>query len=211
MQDNYPTTEDVKNAFPPGLTVPDGLERYLSSAIAKWKEMTGYPVFLGETSDFVARYNPAGPDGILDLKGGFWEVSEVRYGVIGASAGTVITLGTDYDLLPRNPEHEGQGWNEIQFYVAFLRVQPCPMMYRGTIQITGKRGWGRQLPDDAWLAIRDEAAAEAYWQTVNPDGRLKKIKQGPVETELDVTDNWAREGCMKFDSAVTRYGRKGGM
>lgn len=179
--DAYPTLDDLSDLLDDsGLALPSTAGKKLAAMIARFEELTGYRPFLGASAETEVPFDAPPPSMVLDLKGGFWEVSEVRVGVTYASTGTLLVPNRDYVLRPYEADGDNTGYTEIEFLCG---VPDVPR----SVRVKGKRGYARQIPDDAHLAILRGALAECVMTAQGGEGAIRREKQGPVEYEYDTT------------------------
>lgn len=191
----YPTELDLQAFLVSAGVVssaPSGVASYVEGAIAEWERCTGYKPFLGESSDSSDYFNGPYPSKHLDLCGGYVSITSLAIGITATDdTGTVQTANQDWF-----PEHQGEAITGIEFtgLVSGLR----------SIKIVGKKGYSATLPADAYQAILQKAAADAF-PYLTQGGDAKRIKQGPVEYEF----NESQIGLWQkgFDMAVRRYRR----
>jgi len=202
-QDAYPIEADVASFFTDqGITAPTGLDKYLAAAIARFEKETGYKPFLGAAEETTVLFDAPAWDGVLDLRGGFWDISAITTSNYPGLTARTIDLDTEVQLLPLEADGTELGYNEIRFLV---RVVELP----GSVRITGKRGYAEKLPDDAWQAIIEGAAAMAFLKTVGT-GAVKREEIGTHKVEYDLTTAWNNKHeswSDTFDGTIARYRR----
>ena len=150
----YPTAAQVETFLSAaGVTLPSGWDTTseIQAAIAEWEQLTGYSPFFATTQTRV--FNPPGfgPNNYWAVRGG-QNVLKLDSPLISVSAlsvsGVARTAGTDYYLGQPN---EARHWF-IRFARAVTGLQDC-------ISITGSWGYGANVPDNAFQAIKKKAAA----------------------------------------------------
>lgn len=176
MQSDFASVEEISNALiEQGVTPPSGLASIRAAVIRDWNLKTDYVPFLGAANVTEHTYDPPFKirDFTLDLGGGFWQVDSV------ALNGTVLTAGTDYDLLPLDAANLGRGWDKLRF-------RNHPGYAPSSIVIEGKRGYAENLPDDVYEATSNEMCRRAVAKSQDAIASdLQEIKQGPVTIKLE--------------------------
>lgn len=175
------------------------LDAILAALTREFETKTGRRPFLSTGSNTVRYFDPPdGRSGRLLLSIDAYDVDEVRTGYSSSSAGTVLTEGTDYVLGPVEKASE-----EPYAWIEFLT---SPGYLRGSVKVTAK--FGREtVPDDAWLAMCNQAAVMALMRSQNPAGVLTKVKQGDLEytwggnSNKSLFEQWGDE----WRSVIGRY------
>lgn len=202
-QDNHPSVGDIQAAFEQkGITPPSGLDRIRAGVIADLHRITCYHPFLGANIDVEVTLDPPYKvrGFILDLEGGFWEITSITRGVTAYSTGTLLVEGTDYDLLPLDASTEERGWNEVRF-------RAHPGLEPASIVIVGKRGYARQLPDDLFDAELDEMCRRAESKIASSTSNVEEIKQGPVTVKFGKSGGSWSDADKRFKSVARSYMR----
>jgi hypothetical protein len=180
----YPTKAEVDAylATLPNLTVPAAFDTdpTIRAAIAEWERLTEYRPFLSGTAAS-RTFDPPGPKTTRPTRGGgrtlrlgagLVSLSSLTVGVEGGSAGTALTLDTDFWLWPANAAALSRPYTAIEF-ACVQWGQPR------SIVINGVWGYGATIPDDAWKAVRDLAAADA----------MREIREGLGLGSVEVKDD----------------------
>jgi hypothetical protein len=173
----YPTEADLQ-AF---LGVTSDVADEVASAISEWETKTSWIPFLAESSDSTEYFD--GPNSPV-LPVGYASITSVSIGITSTdNTGTALVLNEGY-------------WLEFNLRKAITGIRFGWHSIRGwkTIKIIGKKGYSSSIPDEVWLAILHRAAVKAL-PKINQMGSVIKIKQGPVEYDLDKTreSEWAQE------------------
>lgn len=184
----WPTEAEVGAAVASqGLTAPADLDVHIGAAITSFQDMTGFNPFLEGASDD-RRYDPPEYSDTLDLRGGFTSVTEVRVGLsYSDTTGTVLVETRDFDLLPLNARERNKPFTSIRFQSS-LGCLP------NSIKVTGLPGFDDEIPDDAWLAVRDAAMGLALLEILSGASTASEVQQGPVRIKFD-----NEEGRSKID------------
>jgi hypothetical protein len=150
----YPTAAQVETFLSTaGVTLPSGWDTTseLEAAIAEWEQLTGFSPFIATTQTRV--FNPPGfgPSNYWAMRGG-QNVLKLDCPLISISAisvaGVAKTQGTDYYIgQPNDPRH---------YFIRFVRAVTG---FPESISIAGSWGWGANVPDNAFQAIKKKAAA----------------------------------------------------
>lgn len=181
------------------------LDVYLNAAITEFESRTGWQPFLEEAEDSTWWFDPPKyADRILDLEGGFTEITSVTIGADRGMTGTVLTVLTDFVMKSYNLGIF-RPWNRIQFLTS-------PGYAPRSVKVIGLRGACATVPDDVFAAIRDYAGALAMPAITQALGAVTKVKQGPVDYTLSSSDEdsgSSRVGSWTnaFTSVVNRYER----
>ncbi len=196
-QPAYPTAADVTVALQDqGLPIPSTLETLVAAVVSDFEDRTAYRPFLASDTATDRTFDPPYRVGgyILDLEGGFVTVDSIKINDQTLSA-------TYYDLLPLNSE-DGRGWDQVRF-----KCHPgfCP----ASIVVTGKRGLFVEVPDDAYMAILEEAMARAIPAAQQGTGVQKRVKQGGFEVEYDESSHLTKIDLFhgNFEATVASYRR----
>lgn len=207
MPAEYPTEAEVQAALT-AAGVDYGtvdLDVYLTAAITEFEARSGWQPFLEEPEDSTWWFDPPKfADRILDLEGGFTEITSVTVGADRGMTGRVLTDLTDYLMMSYNLG-VFRPWNRIQFLTT-------PGYAPRSIKVIGLRGACATVPDDVFAAIRDYAGALAMPSITQALGAVSKVKQGPVEYTMSSSDDdsgSSRVGAWTnaFNSVVSRYER----
>lgn len=191
----YPTESDLQAFLVSAGVVssaPSGVAAYVDGAIAEWESMTGFRPFLGESSDSTSYYDGPYPSRFLDLLGGYVSITSLAIGITATdTTGTAQTANEDWFA-----KYQGQAITGVEFSGLVSGSR--------SIKIVGKKGYSATLPADAYQAILQKAAADAF-PYLTQGGDAKRIKQGPVEYEF----NESQIGLWKkgFENAVRRHRR----
>lgn len=197
---DYPTDAELA-AFltSSGLATTETAVKGMAAAAAtEWEAETGWRPFRAADSAATYAYDAPAHGQWLDLDAPFLTVTEVKVGVtLDDPAGTVLTLDEDYYL----PRYQAP-YERIQFACRFLR-------HPKSIRVTGRKGYCIDLPDDVYQAILARAASNASVMVQGAAGPVRRIEQGPVKYEFDLTsgrgqaDRWDAQ----FARTVARYKR----
>jgi len=191
---SYPTEAELQaflvNAGVVG-TPPEGVQIYLDGAAEEWESKTGYKPFIADAEDSTSYYDAPYPSRFLDLCGAFVSITSLNYGVTSTSDGTDGTANSDYFA-----HYRGDAIVGIEF-------TGLPYGQR-SIKIVGKKGFCTEIPARVYRAILEKAAAD-YSAVATQVGDVKRIKQGPVEYELNESQisKWAKS----FDELAKTYKR----
>ena len=140
---------------------------------------------------------------VLELGNGFTTISEVRTGVSASDDnGTLLTSGTDYDLLPYNAARYSRPFEAILFKVS-------PGTVNRSIKIVGTPGFQASIPDDVYQAVLERAAALALPRVQQAVGQATEVKQGPVTVKYATDEHQDRLSLWNdnFERTVMRYMR----
>lgn len=155
-----PVSSDVTNLLADaGVTAPSNatVAAALAAAIATWNSMTGYEPFLAASA--TRYFDPPGgsPRGFASPKGGS-NVLRFDCGLVSLTslsvAGVSKTQGTDFWLKPANKAASGKPYEWAEFS-APLYGKP------NDVVVVGSWGYSATVPDDAWNAVLELAAAIA--------------------------------------------------
>lgn len=160
-----------------GVSEPSGvdLQDAIDAAVAEWEGLTVSP-FL-EASSTTHTFSPNGTDTVA-LNQCFTEITSLKVWKVGSSSGSTLTYGSDYFYLRI-------GGSGPIYAIQFARYIDGPPY---SIEITGKAGWGANIPLDAWLAVRDLSAMNVAETKRFSQGSVKKIKDDEVEVEYQQED-----------------------
>jgi hypothetical protein len=213
----WPTAAELTALFTGlGLAVPDGvdLEIHANAAVAEWDRRTGYQPFLSGASA-TRRFDPPnsgrvpgfwtyrGGRKILDLRAGVTAVTQVSAYVSADDSGTELTVDEDYWLLPLNAAERSSPYTQIEF-------RSPKFGQAASIEVTGTWGFADTVPDDAYLAVLNYAAANVL--SVIREALMAGVvewKEGDI-SERSSIENIAKLGegwRAEFDKAVRRYRR----
>lgn len=197
------------------------LQGAVESATEEWENNTGWRPFLSATQ--TRTYDPPGPmrgpvgvwfginnmggSRVLPLYTGILSVTTLKVGVTASSAGTTLTLGTDFWLKPQNATSFNQPYRSIEFAVPQWGNPQ-------SITVTGPFGYSTTVPNDVWTAIIKRGAAilapELALQIsgglyserrLNSETRYSGAKQSPLSVEAE---EWQRT----FNQTVKNYKRR---
>lgn len=204
----YPVTADVSAVLTAaGQSVGTvDVAAILAATIAEWELVTGWRPFLAEATAST-RYYDYPRNGYLLLPG-YATITGVTTGVTynqttgAVIAGTAIVENVDY-----RPVYWRNGDTTSPIVaLQFLRYVGGAA-YR-SISVTGKLGYTTDIPNDAWQALLDGAAARAYGSTsmANNDG-ISKMSIGGRTIEFNGAD--ATTWNDSFSSVAMAYKRGG--
>lgn len=151
----------------------DSLAPHIGAAIEEWERRTGFKPFK-QAASASYRYDPPDPDGILDLKAGFTAITAVAAFLTDTDeTGTVLTVLTDYELLPYDATTVDRPFTRILF-------RRSVGSRKRSLKVTGTKGFDDEIPYEAWLAVMQEAAQRYVRDATASGGGATEIKQGPV-------------------------------
>lgn len=228
----FPTASDL-STYVSGLNLFDSSE--LAAVLARlnltdkaaaaaqaFQEQAGWFPFITDGSDVSRRFDPPGPNsghgGIWDVRGGKW-VLNLRAGLSGTpapvivmgysasstnpQAGTTLVAEDDYWLLPEEAPLMSKPYTHVEFAVSMWGAPR-------SIRVTGRFGYGANVPEDAWQAVLQYGASMAWPDlAVNLSlGLLSYTEAGVTETSgpkalADYNEQWQ----ANFQRAVNRYQR----
>lgn len=201
----WPTAAELTTVLSArGLTLPPGAlaSAYVDQAVRAWEGQTGAP-YLGSGVSASALYD-APCARVLNL-GGWWNsITAVAVGVTEAAPdGTVLDIGTNVYL-------EKKGGR-----VYALRFESELIGGLESVKVTGKSGWASAesadaayLPDDAWQAVLNYAAALAMDEARTMQGVAQEVKSADVTVKFSesvVAINFADDALKKLRRAATPY------
>ena len=181
MKQQLPTGADVEQAIEAfGLFDAETLtnlyefidtELLANAALREFEELTGeIPLETDDaltSADQIRFYDPPGPNHApqtlgggyrLDIGGSLTSFVSLRSGITTTDAlGTLLTLNTDFFLLPYNAPGITRPWTAIEF------ITPV-WGQRRSIKLVGRFGFGAAIPEDVWLAIVHRAVSLALPQ-----------------------------------------------
>lgn len=176
---DYPTAADLE-AYLEAAGVSVGtldLAQAVASAIAAFETATGRRMLAEDgTRLFDPPTNPSATLDLLEDLAGTPTALTV--------AGTALAFGTGYRLLEPNAEARGKPYWAVQFGAPRV-FGAASYPYWNSVSITGAWGYGAEIPDDAWEAMLQAAAA-----LLGPQLAIV-IAGGLVKwTEADVTEDY---------------------
>lgn len=195
-----PTGDDLTQFMAAaGITLPTDLLPDLDGAAAagvRSFERQTRRKFLAETADSVRRFDPPlSSDGILYLPVDYAAVTSIEYLPLGGTA-TAWVADTDYVLLPSDAVAAGVPYDRLHI-LAQRWYSPLVYPATGAIRITGKVGWGTEIPDDAWLAMRAIGAQHLF-------GVIGYANRGGLVSfkEADVQETYAADPLQGFQQSL---------
>lgn len=150
----------------------------LSSTIREFERRTGWEPFVAETE--TNHFDPPQRtcDGyVIELGKGLLTATSVTIGMdLSGVGGTVLTAGTEYQLLPYNNGNDTKPYNQLRLlYSSYGLVK--------SVKVIGSWGYAASCPADVFKAIKEYAAAQIVQQLELKTGAVEKVKQGPVEVQ----------------------------
>ena len=151
---DYPTAADLAAVLTGGgITVTAGLSALLTDAAAAGRQAfenaTGR-VMLAPVGDVTKEFAPPEPHyGLVDIPD-LIAVTSVVYQPENATPETLVD-GRDYWLTPANAPDDGKPWTTLQMRRAW--VLPTLHSNLRAVKVTGRWGYGAEIPEDAWLAM----------------------------------------------------------
>lgn len=182
----YPIDADIETLFLGAeISFPDAFSfnGYAAMARQEFERRTGRIPFLIDAEDEVRVFDPPGaisPNSsnqyvvgggkVVQLMAGLLELTSVTLG------GQVKVLGTDFRLMPMNAPKMRRPYEWLQFFYIVYGVP-------SSLVVTGKWGWGAEIPEDAWkamirlggcLALRDLLQAQSIGIASWTDGDVSE-------------------------------------
>lgn len=213
---SYPVGDDVKSLMEAsGIEVSSSFnfDIYAEEAAEAWERETRYRPFLaGDSTSYY--YDPPGPNAhsqvrggsrLLFLERGFTSITEVKNAITASDpAGTTLTEGEDYRLLPYNAEADGVPYTSIEF-IATQYGLPA------SIKVTGIPGYCTELSASVWNAVCKLAAAsvarafkEGLAQGLIEYKEDDVTERGSIELVQKAGDSWHAE-AMRVARQFMRY------
>lgn len=222
----YPTAAQIETFIRSlGIFSADDLTAFLvdvnltelsDAAKAAWEADTGWTPFLRDASPVSRRFDAPGPNrrhitrgGLnrLHLEAGLLEITAFVTGYSASlttpAAGEAVVSQDDYWLWPPNAAIEARPYTVIEF-AAFQWGSPQ------SIRITGYWGYAGTIPDDAWEAIKRQAASLAYSEiTLQVTGGMAGWHEADVQEQYDLTplEKHREAWEQQWMRAVNRYRR----
>lgn len=208
-QTAWPTVAQVTEAFESqGLTAPDSLAVHIDAAVNRWQSLTGwnpyFPVSGAEKDDTPRTYfydPPQFNNKTLWFTQPWESITTLKTGITPTYAGDTLVADTDYRLLPANRTFTSLPIIGVEF-------AKYPNGGWSSISITGVPGVAA-IPDDVWLAVRDEAMRLAIIETMQGESTASEVRQGPITLKFDndegrsKLDRWSKQ----FSNVVNRHKR----
>lgn len=174
----WPTSTELTSALSSrGYTIPAGTTGtgYVAQAVREIEKYTGYP-FLSSGASGDSYYDANGQSRLI-LGRWYDEITAVATGYVeGISAGTALTVGSEYRLLKTR---EGKTWG-IDFQNELFGGSD-------SIVVTGKSGWDTEIPEDAWEAVLNFAVALAVDDLKLTSGTVSEVKQENLSLKFAAT------------------------
>lgn len=178
----------------------ESIEPYLGAAIEEWERSTGFRPFK-EGGSASYRYDPPGPDGILELRAGFTAITAVAaYLNDTDETGVALIVLTDYELWPYEARAEDRPYTEIRFRRSVgSRAR--------SVKVTGTRGYDDEIPYEAWVAVLKDAGQKYLNASVSGSAGARVIKQGPVTIEYTDDGSVLTAWEQAIETVAHRYRR----
>lgn len=198
-------------------TVPSGVTVavYLGAAITEWERKTGYEPFLAAAPATTRRFDPPGASDVsgwwsyrggrrvLNLKAGLVTLTSVYTHASLDDDGNELDIDEDFWLLPLNANVKSRPYTEIEFRSPLFG-------HAASVEVTGTWGFFSTIPDDAYLAVLQQAAGNIVRATtVGLMDGLSAWDEGDVKEkyDLDALTKRANAWQSDFDKVVARYKR----
>lgn len=163
-------------------TDTDLLDAAVLAAVQRFEKRSGYKPFLAIAVAAAYTFDPpAYGSASLDLKGGFYTITQVKVRKGYGETGETLTEGRDYRLRPLNAQADYKPYTEIEFIVS-------PAGEPGSIEITGRRGYWHEIEEAAWLAVRGDAFAQIVHDIIEGESTASELTQGPIKVKYDNDD-----------------------
>lgn len=176
----------------------------LAGVIRDFERRTGREPFIAETETNYFDPPTRTCDGyLIDLRKGLLTVTSITIGLDqSGSGGSVLTVGTEYQLLPYNAGSDTKPYE-------FVRLMYGSYGLSKSIKIIGSWGYAATCPADVFDAIADYAAAKVVQKLQAYNGATERVKQGPVEVSYSTQAGRSPFDRAKaeFDAVVTSYKR----
>lgn len=202
----WPTASDVVTAFDlQGLECNSAEATFcLDAAVDRFEELTYRPFLASASGDWY--FDPVlDSDGLMVFGTAvFTTISAVRMNLTPTdSSGTLLVSGTDYDLWPYNAVLKDRPFMGLRFRSLGWSSDARSM------KVTGIAGWATTIPAAVWLAIRDEAMAQALLRIIEGYSMVSEVAQGPVKFKYDNDEGRSKIDRMhkNFMATIAKYQR----
>lgn len=171
------------------------LDVAIQSAISEFEEAVKWYPFLGTSQ---TRFYDYPSDGLLLLDSGLLTLTSLKV------SGTLLTLNSNFYLIPRNASLGGRPVTAIEFNAHYFSIE------KSAIEIVGTFGRFLTCPKDVFNAILAKASAILTSQIQNniTDGLMEWSEAGAQEMYGVDPLGKIRDAWLKiFDDTVIRYKR----